>query len=126
MKDPKDSFLVERLKGVKYALRGVWLLIRSEASIQIQVSIAVLGIAMGFYFDISAIEWLAQLLVIGLVLVAEALNTGIEKLSDFIHPNYHQKIGFIKDVSAGAAAIAAIISLAVAGIIYIPKIALLF
>lgn len=126
MKDPKDSFLVERLKGVKYALRGVWLLIRSEASIQIQVSIAVLGIAMGFYFDISATEWLAQLLVIGLVLVAESLNTGIEKLSDFIHPDYHQKIGFIKDVSAGAAAIAAIISLAIAGIIYIPKIALLF
>jgi len=126
LKDPKDSFLVERLKGVKYALRGVWLLIRSEASIQIQVSIAVLGIAMGFYFDISATEWLAQLLVIGLVLVAESLNTGIEKLSDFIHPDYHQKIGFIKDVSAGAAAIAAIISLAIAGIIYIPKIALLF
>lgn len=126
MKDPKDSFIVERLKSIRYALRGIWLLIKSEASIKIQVSIAVLGIAMGFYFDISATEWLAQLLVIGLVLVAEALNTGIEKLSDFIHPDYHEKIGFIKDVSAGAAAIAAIISLAVAGIIYIPKIALLF
>jgi diacylglycerol kinase (ATP) len=126
LKDPKDSFIVERLKSIRYALRGIWLLIKSEASIKIQVSIAVLGIAMGFYFDISATEWLAQLLVIGLVLVAEALNTGIEKLSDFIHPDYHEKIGFIKDVSAGAAAIAAIISLAVAGIIYIPKIALLF
>lgn len=126
MKDPKDSFFVERLKSIRYALRGIWLLIKSEASIQIQLSIAVLGIAMGFYFEISASEWLTQLLVIGLVLVAEALNTGIEKLSDFVHPDYHQKIGFIKDVSAGAAAIAAIISLVVAGIIYIPKITLLF
>jgi diacylglycerol kinase (ATP) len=54
------------------------------------------------------------------------LNTGIEKLSDFVHPEYHEKIGFIKDVSAGAAAIAALISLAVAAIIYIPKISLLF
>lgn len=126
MKDPKDSFFIQRLKGIRYALRGVWLLVRSEASIQVQLGFAIVGIALGFYFEISATEWLAQILVTGLVLVAEALNTGIEKLSDFVHPEYHQKIGFIKDVSAGAAAIAAIISLVVAGIIYIPKIALLF
>jgi diacylglycerol kinase (ATP) len=126
LKDPKDSFFIQRLKGIRYALRGVWLLIKSEASIQVQLGFAILGIAMGFYFEISAAEWLAQLLVIGMVLVAEALNTGIEKLSDFVHPEYHEKIGFIKDVSAGAAAIAALISLAVAAIIYIPKISLLF
>lgn len=80
----------------------------------------------GFYFDISITEWLIQTLVIGLVLVAESLNTGIEKLSDFVHPEYDKRIGFIKDVSAGSAGIAAIISLIVAGIIYIPKIGLLF
>ena len=75
---------------------------------------------------ISTTEWLFQILIIGLVLVAESLNTGIEKLADFVHPDYHKKIGFIKDVSAGSAGIAAIISLIIAGIIYIPKIALLF
>ena len=80
----------------------------------------------GFYFNISTIEWLIQTLAIGLVLVAESLNTGIEKLADFVHPDYHKKIGFIKDVSAGSSGIAAIISLIIAGIIYIPKIALLF
>ena len=50
-----------------------------------------------------------QTLAIGLVLVAESLNTGIEKLADFVHPDYHKKIGFIKDVSAGSSGIAAII-----------------
>lgn len=88
--------------------------------------VALLAVGAGFYFNISTTEWLSQMIVIGLVLVAESLNTGIEKLSDFIHPDYHEKIGFIKDVSAGSAAIAALISLVVAGIIYIPKIALLF
>ena len=48
------------------------------------------------------------------------------KLADFVHPDYHKKIGFIKDVSAGSSGIAAIISLIIAAIIYIPKIALLF
>ena len=126
MKDPKDSFILERLKSIRFALRGIWFLITTEASIQVQLVFAAIGTIMGFYFEISATEWLAQILVIGLVLVAESLNTGIEKLSDFIHEDYHQKIGFIKDVSAGAAAIAAIISLVIAGIIYVPKILLLF
>ena len=67
-----------------------------------------------------------QLLVIGLVLVAEALNTAIERVADFIHPDYHKKIGVIKDIGAGAAGIAAIISIILGCIIYIPKIAILF
>lgn len=126
MKDPKDSFLIERLKSIRFALRGVWFLISTEGSIKIQVSIAIIATFMGFYFEISSVEWLIQFVVIGLVLVAESLNTAIEKLSDFLYPNYHKKIGFIKDVSAGSAAIAALISLIVGGIIYIPKITLLF
>ena len=121
-----DPFIIQRLKSIRFALRGVWLLITTEGSIKVQLVFALIGTVMGFYFNISSNEWLAQCLVIGLVLVAESLNTGIEKLSDFIHPDYHKKIGFIKDVSAGSAAIAAIISLIIAGIIYIPKISLLF
>lgn len=126
MKDPKDSFFIERLKSIRFALRGVWFLISTEGSIKIQMVVALLAVGAGFYFEISSTEWLCQMIVIGLVLVAESLNTGIEKLSDFIHPDYHEKIGFIKDVSAGSAAIAALISLIVGGIIYIPKILPLF
>lgn len=126
MKNPKDNFIVERLRSVKFSLRGIWLLIKTESSIKVQICAAIIISIAGFYFEISTTEWLIQILIIGLVLVAESLNTGIEKLADFIHPDYHKKIGVIKDVSAGSAGIAAIISLIIAGIIYIPKIALLF
>ena len=126
MKNPKDNFIVERIRSIKFSLRGIWFLISTESSIKAQLFIVLLILLAGFYFNISTIEWLIQTLAIGLVLVAESLNTGIEKLADFVHPNYHKKIGFIKDVSAGSSGIAAIISLIIAGIIYIPKIALLF
>lgn len=126
MKNPKDNFVVERLRGIKFSLKGIWLLITTESSIKAQLFFAILVTIAGFYFQISSTEWLVQITIIGLVLVAESLNTGIEKLSDFVHPDYHEKIGFIKDISAGAAGIAAIISLIIAGIIYYPKIALLF
>jgi diacylglycerol kinase (ATP) len=81
---------------------------------------------IGFYFNISATEWAIQVLVIGLVLVAEAANSAVEEVADFIHPDYHEKIGLIKDIAAGAPSFAAIISLIIASIIYIPKIVLLF
>ena len=126
MKNPKDSFLKGRLRSLKFAFRGMWLLITTEDSIKAQLFVALIVTILGFYFDISNIEWMLQILAIGSVLVAEALNTAVEEVADFIHPDYHKKIGFIKDIAAGAPTFAGLASLIVAGIIYIPKIALLF
>lgn len=123
MKNPNDGFIRGRLRSMKFALRGMWLLLTTEDSIKAQSFFALIAIIAGFYFNISSFEWMAQLLVIGLVLVAEAVNTAVEKVADFIHPDYHKKIGFIKDIAAGAPAIAALVSLAIAAIIYLPKIA---
>ena len=98
----------------------------TEDSIKAQLFFAIIAIFLGFYFDISPTEWMIQFLVIGLVLVSESLNTAIEKIADFVHPDYHKKIGFIKDIAAGGPSFAAIISLIIFSIIYIPKISLLF
>lgn len=123
MKNPNDGFLKQRIRSVKFAFKGIWLLLTTENNFKIQFGAMILAIVLGFVFNITAVEWMIQLLVIGLVLVAEALNTAIEKIADFIHPEYHKKIGSIKDVAAAAPAIAALISLIIAGIIYLPKIA---
>jgi diacylglycerol kinase (ATP) len=122
MKNPEDGFLKGRVKSLKYAVRGAWLLITTEHSIMVQFFIGILVSVLGFFMHISAFEWMIQLLAIGMVLVAESLNTGIEKLCDFIHPDYHKKIGFIKDISAGAATFAAVIAIIIGLIIYLPKI----
>jgi len=126
MKNAKDSFIRGRLHSLKFAFKGAWLLLTTEDSIKAQVIMAVIVTVMGFFFDISNIEWMLQFLAIGMVLVAEALNTAVEKIADFVHPDFHIKIGFIKDIAAGAPAFAGIISLILAGFIYIPKINLLF
>lgn len=116
------KFITGRLKGMKYSLQGGIQLIRSEASIQVQFGVAVLITIAGFYYQISRMEWIAQILCIGLVMTAEGLNTAIEEVADFVHPDFHEKIGRIKDIAAGAVGIAALISVIIAGIIYIPRI----
>ncbi len=118
----EKGFVKRRLHAVKYVFKGIWILATTEDSIKAQCFIGLFVIILGFVFNISAIEWMIQLTIIGLVLVAEALNTAVEKIADFIHPEFHSKIGIIKDVAAGAAGFAAIISIIIGCIIYIPKI----
>ena len=47
-------------------------------------------------------------------------NTAVEKIADFIHPDYHERIGFIKDIAAGAVFFAALTAIAIGCIIYFP------
>lgn len=121
MSDKKDSFLVNRLKSVGWAYKGALILLRTEASIKIQFAVAILVTIAGFYFDISSTEWLFQVSMIGLVMSIEGLNTAIEHIANFIHPEFHTSIGRIKDVAAGAVFFAAISAIIVATIIYYPK-----
>ena len=116
------DFITGRIKGGGYAIKGAWLLIRHEPSIQVQCIIAILVTIAGFYFDITATEWMIQILAIGLVLAAEGLNTAVENIADFVHADYHVKIGRIKDVAAGAVFFAAVVAAVVGLIIYLPYI----
>ena len=116
------EFITGRIRGGGYAIKGAWLLIRNEASIQVQLCIAIGVTIAGFYFDITATEWICQLLAIGLVMAAEGLNTATEKIADFMHPDFHNKIGEIKDVAAGAVFFAALIAFIVGVLIYFPYI----
>lgn len=118
----KESFLVNRIKSIGYAFKGAMLLLKTEASIKIQFFIAFVVTIAGFFFNISATEWTIQLLAIGLVMCAEGVNTAIEAVADFIHPEHHKKIGIIKDIAAGAVFIAAFFASIIGFIIYIPKI----
>ncbi|MGB5323697.1 diacylglycerol kinase family protein, partial [Lutimonas sp.] len=106
MDNQQNGFVKGRIKSLKYAIRGVWLLITTEHSIMVQLAVAIAVTFVGWWLDISKTEWLFQILAIGLVLVAESLNTCIEKLCDFVHPGHDKSIGFIKDIAAGAVSFA--------------------
>jgi len=118
----KESFLRNRIKSIGYAFKGAWYLLKTESSIKVQFGIAILVTIAGFYFDISKTEWLIQIGFIGLVMSIEGLNTAVEYVADFIHPEHHQSIGRIKDIAAGAVFIASITAVIAAIVIYFPKV----
>jgi diacylglycerol kinase (ATP) len=116
-----NSFLTGRLKSIGFAFRGAIKLITTEHSVMVQSSLAIIMIIAGFVFHISREEWMMQILAFGLVLGIESMNTAVEKIADFIHPEFHDRIGFIKDIAAGAVMFAALAAVAVGLLIYVPK-----
>jgi len=118
----KDSFFIKRLKSIGYAFKGAFMLVTTEASLKVQFVIGILVTIAGFYYDLSTTEWIIQTLTIALIMSIEGLNTAIEELADFIHPEHHPKIGLIKDLAAGAVFIFAVAAVIVGIIIYVPKI----
>ena len=123
MEFKKDtSFVSGRIKSFSYAYKGALKLITTEHSVMVQFSLGLILVIAGFYFGITREEWMIQILATGMVLAVEGLNTAVEKIADFIHPEYHKTIGFIKDIAAGAVFFAASAALIVGVIIYWPYI----
>ncbi len=116
------GFIKGRIRGGLIAFKGAFLFVTTEHSGMVQFALAILITIAGFYYKLSPIEWLFHTVVVAHVLAIETLNTAIEKLSDFIHKEQHERIGFIKDISAGAVWFAAMGALVVELIIFLPKI----
>lgn len=94
---------------------------KEELNFRIHVVATIIVIAVGLYFKLSITEWLAIIIVIGLVLLTELLNTTIENIADFISPERHEKIKTIKDIAAAAVLISAIVALVVGLLVFVPK-----
>ncbi len=118
-------FLSKRIKSFSYAFSGLKCLWR-EVNFRIHIVAFIFVLIVSFGFDISKIEWLFVILSSFLVFFAEGLNTSIEKLLDFIEPDYNSKVKVIKDISAGFVLLAAINAIVVGSIIFFPKICSLF
>ncbi|KAA0128297.1 diacylglycerol kinase family protein [Chryseobacterium sp. SN22] len=98
------------------AFRGIFMMIKSERNFQLEVAAFLINLFLIFYLHLSTLDSLLILIVSSGVLAAEIFNTAIEKICDIIQPEFDQRIGFIKDISAGAVLLMALIS-AITGIL---------
>lgn len=112
----------DRLKSFKFAFNGIRILFADEHNALIHLAAAILVIIAGIAFKISILEWAAIFLSIGLVFTSEAINTSIEKLSDFVSPEKRSSIKEVKDLASAGVLISAITALIIGLIVFVPKI----
>ncbi|GAB3746562.1 diacylglycerol kinase family protein [Spirosoma pomorum] len=96
------------LRSFRFAAQGIIDLFRFENNAKVHLLIAVAVVGSGFWLRLSAVEWAILVTQIGLVWAAEAVNTAIEKLCDFVSPGIHPQIKAIKDLASGAVLILAL------------------
>lgn len=118
--------MIKKSKNViisfKYAFQGVFSAIKTERNLKIHISIMILVIIAGIFLKISKMEWIICIILFGLVIGGEMLNSAIETVVDIAMPEINPKAKFAKDVAAGAVLIFAISSAIIGIIIFIPKI----
>lgn len=116
------DYFKQRLRSFKFAFQGIYTLLRETPNARIHFVMAIFAVLLGFLLNISQTEWIVVIMVIGIVLALEAINSSIETFADFISPSKNDAIKKVKDLSAAAVLIAAIIALIIGSIIFLPKI----
>ena len=93
-------------------------MLKSERNFQLEVFALIINLFLIVYFKLNSTDVALILLVCFLVLIAETINTAIEKICDFVEPNFNKKIGLIKDIAAGAVILATLLSIIVGVLVY--------
>ena len=104
-----------------YAFEGIKQAYLGEQNMRIHFFMATLVIIFGFFLKISYFEWLVCLLLIGLVIMAEFINTAVEYVVDLASPKVHPLAKAAKDTASAGVLMMAIISAGIGLIIFVPK-----
>ena len=114
------------VRSISWALSGISLAFRTQFNFRFHVLSALIVLGLSICFKISAFEWCIVLLCIASVITAELLNTSLEFNTDLLSPGYNENAKNVKDLAAAAVLIVALVSAIIGGIIFLPRILLLF
>ena len=110
-----------RARSFGHAFRGVAALLATQHNSWIHAAATVAVVVAGVCFGVGALEWALLCLAMGLVWLAEGLNTALEALCDRVAPEPHSLVRRAKDVAAGAVLLAACAAAAAGLFIFVPK-----
>ena len=109
------------LGSFSYALAGLGQLLRTQRNFRVELGAGIAAAAAGTFFGLERWEWVVLVLTIALVLVLEALNTALEHAVTLASPNVDPRAKVAKDVAAAAVLIAALSSIAIGALLYLPR-----
>lgn len=108
MKPKHDSHLKALIHSFGCAFQGWWYAIRHERSVWIHVVLTVAVIVLGVWLQVSRTDWALLVLAMGMVWMAELMNTAVETLVDLVSPQFNPLAKVAKDTAAAAVLAAAL------------------
>jgi len=111
--------MIAFFKSFSYAFKGIGSALR-QRNMRIIFTCAIATLVTAFFLKVNSTDWCILLICTGLVFSLEMMNCAIEGIVDLVHPQWGEKAGRIKDISAGAVLISSVISL-ITGILILGK-----
>ena len=93
---PKYNFL----KNASYALKGLKDLILTETSFKIEFLITILVLILLFFIDFTFLNKIIIFMSMLVVLIAEAINSAIERVVDLVTLEHNIMAGRAKDIGS--------------------------
>ncbi|WP_298460298.1 diacylglycerol kinase [uncultured Cellulomonas sp.] len=110
---PPRGTVRRELASFGWALRGLRAALATERHLRFHALATVVVVVLAVVLPLAAWERVTLGLAIGLVWVAELVNTALESLVDLVQPEHHPVAGRVKDVAAGAVLVAAVVAVGV-------------
>ena len=104
-----------------FAFEGLLTLLRTQPNFWVHLAAAALALLLGLLLSLPPAEIALVVFAIALVLIVESFNTALEALCDLVSPTYHPLVKRAKDVSAAAVLIAALAAVAIAALLFLPR-----
>lgn len=108
------------IKSFYYACRGLFKTFREEQNLKTQTAVGAIIIIAAFILKVSPSEWCALVIVIGLVIITEMVNSAIERVTDVLKPRISDYVKEIKDIMAAAVMLSSLVAVIVGLIIFWP------
>lgn len=116
------SQMTKHAISFKVALEGISYALRTQPNFRVHTIASIFSVILGLLLNITQVEWVVLSLTIMMVFTAEMINTSIESMTDLITTEHRKSAKIAKDVAAGVVLTAAIGSVIVGALIFLPKI----
>lgn len=103
------------VSALKNSIRGLKRAVLTERAIRQEFILLLITVPLSLFLAPSFFLSLLLICSVIFVLITEILNTCIEKLCDHVTPEFHDTIGYIKDLGSAAVFCALVLSLCLWG-----------
>lgn len=121
----REKYKKERGHGFSVRFRPAWnglmQAYKNEQSMTIHAFTVLLIVVLGIICNISRLEWLISIFLLGIIAATELINTSLEAIIDFISPERHPLAKVGKDTASAAVFVYSLLSFIVWCLIFIPK-----
>jgi undecaprenol kinase len=107
-------------RSFRHAFEGLKYIFNHEQNFRIQVIVGIIIFILAFYFPLSINQKITIILMIGLVLILELLNSVLERVIDLLRPKIDANAAIIKKAMSGLVFLAVLTSALVGFLIFYP------